>query len=255
MKPWEMGLPCAASSPLGLQPLRVSISMSDEGTSKFLPQQKFPKAGVTRKTIHFVSAAAAPTQALQLAPRTTPSISPGDRYLHIVLKNSAPMEAHISSSSGMSDHEKSTEAEKGTYCETCNLPTDARGFATSIASMEHESTIAHMVYVTHSHPPSHLDRSRQGLKYLSAYGWDPDSRQGLGATGKGIIAPIRAKVKNDTVGLGLKIRWNTKLSGTKVERLDAKQVRKKDMEDRRKRERLQEIFYRNDDVESYLGGG
>ena len=97
-----------------------------------------------------------------------------------------------------------------------------------------------------------MDRSRQGFKYLSSYGWDPDSRQGLGATGKGIRAPIKAKVKNDTVGLGAKTKEAAKPLDAKVERLDAKQVRKKDMEDRRKRERLQEIFYRNDDVEKYL---
>ena len=240
---------------LDLRLLAMAISNSDEETPNSFAQKKCLLAGVTRKTVHFVPAAVAPAQALQLAPRTTPSISPGDRYLDIVFKHSAPVEAHGSSSSKTSDHEKGAEAEKGVCCETCNLAIDARGVATSIASTEHESTIAHMVCMSHSHPPSHLDRSRQGLKYLSSYGWDPDSRQGLGAAGKGIRAPIRAKVKNDTVGLGLKTRGNKKLSVTKVERMDAKQVRKKDMEDRRTRERLQEMFYRDDVVETYLAGG
>ena len=233
----------------------MAISMSDEETSNSLVQNKSLLAGVTRKTIHFVPAAVAPAQASQLAPRTTASISPGDRYLDIVLKNSAPMEARRTPFSKTSDRENGAEAEKGACCEICNLPIDARGVATSIASTEHESTIAHMVCMSHSHPPSHLDRSRPGLRYLSSYGWDPDSRQGLGATGKGIRAPIRAKVKNDTVGLGVKTRGNQKLPVPKVERLDAKQVRKMDMEDRRRRERLQEMFYRDDAVETYLAGG
>ena len=204
-------------------------------------------------------AAAAPTEAIQSAPRTTPPISPGDRYLNIVLKGGASTEAHDPSSTEAPNPERVATSQqldlKGALCSVCNLPTDVPGDPTSIVSTNHESTIAHMVCLTHSHPPSHLDRSRRGLRYLSSYGWDPDSKKGLGASGEGIIAPIKAKVKNDTVGLGVKFKGNKKPLDARVERMDAKQVRKKDMDDRRKRERLQEIFYRNDDVEKYLGGG
>lgn len=232
--------------------------MSDDESLSPWEQQKTFGAGITRKTIHFVPAAVAPTQAIQLTPQTTPSISPGDRYLNIVLNNGASIEQHGSTSTDVPDHERSVTQQQydleGAVCEICNLPIYGRGAATSTASTKHESTIAHMVCLTHSHPPSHLDRSRQGLKYLSSYGWDPDSRQGLGATGEGIRAPIKAKVKNDTVGLGVKIKDSKNSVDTKVERLDAKQARKKDIEDRRKRERLQDMFYRNDDVEKYLGG-
>lgn len=231
--------------------------MSDEENSSPWKQQRVFGAGITRKTIHFVPAAITPTQATQSAPSTGPSISPGDRYLSIVLKNGTSMEGHKSTSTEVPNSETSASQQqilKGAFCDICNLPIDASGSATT-AFTRHESTIAHMVCLTHSHPPSDLDRSRQGLKYLSSYGWDPDSRQGLGATGEGIRAPIKAKVKNDTVGLGVKLKRNKKPPDAKVERLDAKQVRRKDMEDRRKRERLQEMFYRNDDVEKYLGDG
>ncbi|KAF6230967.1 hypothetical protein HO173_010875 [Letharia columbiana] len=233
--------------------------MSDKEDCSPWEQQRTFGAGVKRRRIDFVAAAAAPTQAIQLARRTTPSISPGDRYLNIVFKNGASTEDHDSTSTEVFKPGRSaTQLQpdlKGPFCEICNLPIDAIGDPTSTVSTNHESTIAHMVCLTHSHPPSHLDRSRQGLKYLSSYGWDPDSRQGLGATGKGVRAPIKAKVKNDTVGLGAKTKGNKKPPGAKVERMDAKQVRKMDMEDRRKRERLREMFYRNDDVEKYLGGG
>ena len=204
-------------------------------------------------------AAAAPTQAIQLSPQTTPAVSAGDRYLSIVLKNGASTEDNKLTSAEVPGPERSATQQqhelKGAVCGVCNLPIEAPENPTSTASTNHESTIAHMVCLTHSYPPSHLDRSRHGLKYLSSYGWDPDSRQGLGATGDGIRAPIKAKVKNDTVGLGVKIKGNKKPIDAKVERMDAKQVRKKDMEDRRKWERLQQMFYRNDDVEKYLGGG
>jgi hypothetical protein len=37
------------------------------------------------------------------------------------------------------------------------------------------------------------------------------------------------------------------------EKLDAGKVRKLDERDRRKRERLQELFYRSEDLDKYLG--
>lgn len=231
--------------------------MSDEEDPSLREQQIIFGAGIKRRRIDFVPAPIAPTQAIESAPRTTLSISPGDRYLNIVLKNSASREVHNCTSNEVPHPERiATQRRvdvKGALCGICDLPIDLPGDATSTASTNHESTIAHMVCLTRSHPPSHLDRSRQGLKYLSSFGWDPDSRQGLGATGKGIRAPIKAKVKNDTVGLGAKTKGAAKPLDAKVKRLDAKQVRKKDMEDRRKQERLQEMFYRNDDVEKYLG--
>ena len=44
-----------------------------------------------------------------------------------------------------------------------------------------------------------------------------------------------------------------KAQDPKVERMNAKQVWKKDTDDKKRWERLQEMFYRNDDVEKYLG--
>lgn len=37
--------------------------------------------------------------------------------------------------------------------------------------------------------------------------------------------------------------------------LNAKEVRRREAEGKKKDERLREMFYRNDDVEKYLGGG
>lgn len=233
--------------------------MSDGEASNPGNSQRVSGAANRRETINFVPAALTLTQATQVAPRTTPSISPRHRYLNIVLKNGAATEDHDSASTEVLHLEKSATQQqfelKGIICEVCSLPIDASGDVSLSASMSHESTIAHMVCLTHSHPPSPLDRSRLGLKYLSSYGWDPDSRQGLGAKGEGIKAPIKAKVKNDTVGIGVKTKGIKNYQDPKVERMNAKQVWKKDMEDRRKRERLQEMFYRNNDLEKYLGGG
>ena len=233
--------------------------MADEEGSSLWKQQRLFRAGIARKSIHFVPAAVTSKRAIQLAPRTTPSISPQDRYLNIVLKNGAPMKDHTSSPIGVPYHERGATRQQldleGAFCEICNLPVDTSENTASTASTNHESTIAHMVCLNHSHPPSHLDRRRQGFKYLSSYGWDPDSRKGLGATGEGIRAPIKAKVKNDTVGLGVKTKGSKKPTDTKVVGMDAKQVRRMNIDERRKRERLQEMFYGNGDVEKHLGGG
>ena len=51
------------------------------------------------------------------------------------------------------------------------------------------------------------------------------------------------------------MKGNKKPLDARIERMDAKQIRKKDTEDRRKWERLQQMFYGNDDAEKYLGGG
>lgn len=70
---------------------------------------------------------------------------------------------------------------------------------------------------------------------------------------KAFRAPVKARFKNDTVGLGVRVKRSKKHLDPKVERMNAKQVRRKYTDDRRKWERLQEMFYGNDDTEKYLG--
>lgn len=150
-------------------------------------------------------------------------------------------------------------------CEVCNLPLVPAVSQTASSSSDgkkilpHEASLVHQLCLSHSHPPSHLDRTRHGLRYLESYGWDPDSRLGLGAPGReGIREPIKSRVKNDTVGLGVKIdpvKAKAPVKDAKVQKLNAKEVRKMEMEGKKKRERLQEMFYRNEDIERYLGGG
>lgn len=109
--------------------------------------------------------------------------------------------------------------------------------------------------MVHSHPPSHLDRNNIGLKYLTSHGWDPDSRQGLGVGGAGIRIPVKAKEKNDTIGIGIdSSKHGRQLAAPAItKRLNAKQVRRLEEEDKKRREKLQRMFYQNDDVAKYLG--
>lgn len=79
--------------------------------------------------------------------------------------------------------------------------------------------------------------------------------------GQGIQFPIKAKPKDDKMGLGLTLpelgNGRSAAMAKKVpkEKLDAGKVRKLEEKDRRRRQRLQEMFYRNDDVQRYLGTG
>ncbi|KAE8361648.1 hypothetical protein BDV27DRAFT_147655 [Aspergillus caelatus] len=152
-------------------------------------------------------------------------------------------------------------------CDVCSLPIDGdeSGHGAVMASdRPHEASLAHQVCLSHSHPPSHLDRTRHGLRYLAAYGWDPDSRLGLGVSGReGIREPLKGRLKVDTVGLGAEGDDEAKESGkgksrvverpAKVQKLNAKEVRKGYLDARKRGEKLREQFFQSDDVLKYLG--
>lgn len=225
-----------------------------------LPQEetRIPSdSGIKRRRIEFVRAGVETGSSQFVA---CPAFPAGDRYLSIVFKKGASTkelkttDTKVSSLS-IDSHTKQAPVPEGTLCDICKIPISPWDDEKTTSATPHEASIAHMVCVKHSHPPSHLDRNRQGLRYLSRYGWDPDSWLGLGAAGEGIRAPIKAKVKNDTVGLGAKLVGVRHVRQKKVESLNAKQARRTDLEDRKKRERLQEMFYRNHDVDILLGGG
>lgn len=99
---------------------------------------------------------------------------------------------------------------------------------------------------------------------MQSYGWNPDERLGLGAQREGILHPVKAKEKRDTVGLGvnlhddeptLKKKRKTAEIPRPVERLDAGKVRRLEMDNKKKHQSLQNMFYANDDVAKYLGHG
>ncbi|KAE8376897.1 hypothetical protein BDV26DRAFT_282285 [Aspergillus bertholletiae] len=152
-------------------------------------------------------------------------------------------------------------------CDVCNLPIDGdeSGREAVVAhDRPHEASLAHQVCLSHSHPPSHLDRTRRGLRYLAAYGWDPDSRLGLGVSGReGIREPLKGRLKADTVGLGAEGDHERKEGGkgksraierpVKVQKLNAKEVRKRYFDARKRGEKLREQFFQSDDVLKYLG--
>lgn len=232
--------------------------MEQEDEDEYIPlqNQSVVGAGLKRKRIQFVPAATTTVSPQPLPPAKNAA----QRYLSIVQGNAATQtekqaDGEDTKGSTTGAAASCTEELQDDRCEICNLPITSITDISTGEPKPHEASLVHQVCLTHSHPPSHLDRTRTGLKYLSSYGWDPDSRLGLGAKGEGVRVPLKAKVKNDTVGLGVEraIRKGQAVSEKKVERLDAKGVRRKEVEAKKRGERLQQMFYGKDDVDKYLG--
>lgn len=215
-------------------------------------------AGLKRKrSVAFVRAsdpelhttAAATTQA------PTPSKdSIADLYLNLVMKGKEGTPRDTKDTKQPRPEKPEAPQEQAAHtpiCPTCNVSLDD----TPDALRKHEASIPHQVALAHSHPPSSIDRSRMGLSYLSSFGWDPDARRGLGAEGQGIRDPIKVRPKDDTLGLGVVIpqEFVDKAKEPKPQKLSIKELRRREVEEKRRGERLHELFYRSDDVLRHLG--
>ena len=234
--------------------------MTDADEDYYLPlqDQRVFGAGIKRKRINFIPASS-PDYSQTTAVREKPDIAA--RYLSIVLPNSR------SESPSTTTSEVSTPPREGTLseeqhsspslglCPICSQPLSTPS--------THESSLTHQVCLTHVHPPSHLPRSHVGLRYLTNHGWDPDSRKGLGAAQQGIVIPIKAKEKKDTAGLSERVdqdagparkttERNRRNGKDHVVKLNSKELKVRDVEAKKRAERLRANFY-GPDLEKYLG--
>jgi hypothetical protein len=257
--------------------------MSEDETYEIpLQDQRVFGAGIKRQRVKFVPSSS--SSSISPAAISTSAKSVRDIYLSLVLPKEVPS-TETSEQSSIPSPKPSAFAENGLpstidtsdlrICDVCRLPLTAGDEAVSLAASDtlsqfadhrtqppppkprpHEASLAHQVCLTHSHPPSHLDRNRKGLAYLSAYGWDPDARKGLGAEGQGIQFPIKTKPKDDKLGIGVVLPKPGEIKKKeKPQKLDAGKIRKLQERDKRKGEKLREMFYRSEDVERYLARG
>jgi hypothetical protein len=240
----------AASAPSSsLLNSNLYITMSGEDEEYFIPleDQRVFGAGIKRKRVQFVPSTTQDEGINSTENNLPPESKLADRYLSIVMSKSMQTQERADSvNSNTVEGTGLEETQEIPICKVCSLPL-------STQDQSHESSIAHQACMPHSHPPSHLDRERKGLKYLSSYGWDPDSRLGLGAEGRGIRIPIKPKEKNDNAGVGVKVSKISAAPKKKVVKLNAKQSRLKALEDQKRSTKLRQKFYMNDDVARYLG--
>ncbi|CAG8197642.1 unnamed protein product [Penicillium salamii] len=218
-------------------------------------------SGIRRKPVPFVRSS-------NLDTTTTRSTSSGrnvaDAYLSIVMKTApntspntptcqSPPARAIQSAPASAEATPPPNPEVPELCTVCKLPLGTN------PETPHEASLAHQVCLEHSHPPSHIDRTRTGFRYLANQGWNPDERLGLGASGReGIREPIKASMKFDTAALGTGLDKDgdplpKKPPPPKVQKLNAKQVRKKFEEDRNRAERMRKVFNQDERILKYLG--
>ena len=215
-----------------------------------LENQRGFGAGLHKKRITFVPASASNgqlTTTTNSQQRPTQDIS--SLYLDLVLPDTVRKPTPV-------------PPEPASVCAICNLPFTPLPTSTkddtSPAATPHDSSLAHQLCLPHSHPPSALDRSRMGLSYLSTHGWDPDGRRGLGAAQQGIQFPVKAKPKEDKLGVGMTgpKKGAVVVAREKERLLDAGKVRKMVHEEKRRAERIRTLLCgRGGDLERYLGPG
>lgn len=192
-------------------------------------------AGLKRQRVEFVRAQDPSTSTIPEAVSSGPSS--GDIYASIVL----------SSAKNKGDAPQDADQLEPKICPVCNLP-----YTTSQDS--HEATLAHQVSLSHSHPPSALDRSRMGLRTLATAGWDPDARVGLGRAGEGMRFPIKVAAKEDNLGIGAKAPEPLPPKKEKPRALRAGERKALEKKEKNKGEKLQQEIFGRVDVDRYLRG-
>lgn len=202
-------------------------------------------AGLKRSRVEFVRA-----QQPDEDTACRPSVPAGDLYASVVLGPEPASSAADAPSPAASrdDHQQASHGLSSAppMCPVCSLPITTTG-------REHDASLAHQVSLAHSHPPSALDRKRMGLRALSAQGWDPDSRLGLGREGEGVRFPIQASGKEDTLGIGATMPKTARVDDRKEDRkMSAKEIKERTKREKEKGERLQQEIFGSVNIEQYL---
>lgn len=196
-------------------------------------------AGIKRKRVEFVRAQDTDKTAATASLKRENGNVIGDIYASLVLGANTP------STAGLSSTIATVEV---VICETCGL--EVKG-----TIEKHNATLAHQSSIPHSHPPSHLDRSRMGLRALASQGWDPDARVGLGASGSGVRFPIKTTPKEDTLGIGAVVPVVKKEKKVEIKKtLNKQELRKVRVKERERHKFMEREIYGRGDVERILRG-
>lgn len=208
----------------------------DISTAPFVQHPAYGR-GLWKNPIQFVSAGAdtpTPTDTSSAKGRTM-----AEHYLAIMFPNGQPQ----------------PKPDAYPRCSICGEPVKAAD------QRIHYLSPAHQAALPLAPIPSAIDRSRMGLKYMERHGFDVDARVGLGANGQGMLFPLVPKEKRDKLGLGIDKKDHEKkvsLGGAsaadiKAGKLDSGKIRKLAQVEKRRHEKLQRMFYGNEEVEKFLG--
>ncbi|CAI7618730.1 unnamed protein product [Penicillium bialowiezense] len=198
-------------------------------------------SGIRRKPVPFVRSSDLDTTS---TPSTTSGRSVADAYLSIVMKQTP------------STVPSTPACPPSPTRETASAPATAQATPPPEPAQKPSPELCEVCQLPLGTNPN---RTRAGFRYLTNRGWDPDERLGLGASGReGIREPIKASMKFDTAALGTGLDKDgdplpKKPAPVKVQKLNAKQVRKKAMEDKAKGERMMKAFHQDERILKYLG--
>jgi hypothetical protein len=219
------------------EPLNDHEPSSDEDEIPLHRKRPFG-SGLKRQRVEFVRAQDADVSSLPGTGPSGPEVA--DVYASIVMSK-----PKATITDPKEPQETVTKVSK--ICAVCALT-----YTTSLE--KHEATLAHQVSLSHSHPPSALDRSRMGLRTLATAGWDPDARVGLGREGDGMRFPIKVTAKEDTLGIGATPAEPLPPKPEKPRALKARERKALEMKEKQKGEGLQREIFGSVDVERYLRG-
>lgn len=267
-------------------PLSETLLNNESESTPLQYQRFFGGAGLKRKRVEFVPATS-PSEALQ---KDRPRRPLGDVYLSIVRPSTQvpPTLQHDETDGGYENIKilKGSNIQPGSsqeiftsqtsdmdsssqLCPICHLLLPEPSSGCDASSIPHELTLPHEIALAHSHPPSALDRRSKGLSYLSSYGWDPDARFGLGATGEGRLDFVKdsRRQTGDVRGIGVDARDDdaigTVKAGQEAEKRRRERVREnenekesaksRELRKKKEMERLKALIYGRDDVNKMLG--
>jgi hypothetical protein len=224
-----------------------------------IKDQRYFGAGVKRQRVHFVPASASEPD----PPPSTSSTAGGDIYRSIVFSkqrkgtknDNAAIDAksNTEANSAYTPNTSVTDATASVICDVCGEPKDTRVNEKGHI-VPHEMSIIHQLAIPLPSRPSAIDPKRKGLAVLKAQGWDPDKRVGLGASGEGILHPIKVKEKNNKHGIGLDLHkvQNARIAKEPPKTLNPKEIKAKLVMEKRRGETLRKMFYGDDKANKYL---
>jgi hypothetical protein len=209
---------------------------ADVSTAPFVEQPAYGR-GLWKNPIQFVAAAPEGLVTATATPGTGNTMQ--EKYLAIMFPNGPPP----------------PKPQAYPACGICGEPVREQD------PREHFLSPAHQAALPRAPIPSAIDRTRMGLKYMAKYGYDVDARVGLGASGQGMLFPLVPKEKRDKLGLGIdkkdhekkKVLGGASAADVREGKLDAGKIKKLAKVEKRKHDKLQKMFYGNDEVEKYLG--
>ena len=146
-------------------------------------------------------------------------------------------------------------------CDVCGEPKKP-----TADDIPHELSWSHQLALPREKPKGSNDRIRFGFRQLEKHGYDPEERPGLGAQGQGITKPLALAPKRDKLGLGhsasvkqsveaLQLHKNARTPAeaqAKVHKpMNAKECKKQYEEEKRKAEKIRNLFYSDDHEELF----